>query len=178
MRYEKSLAIRVILTIVILALPLIGLNIVDMIMQKPTIWLSYIPIKILGYPISVEGNLITLGENTLRFISACTATSAYYLLAILILLTKDMGLKRGMKIFIAGALLILLMNIVRIDILLIVLAEKGVNMFTSLHLVFWEFVSSLYVAAVWIFLVKKFRIKNIPAITDIKELYKKTKRKH
>jgi exosortase/archaeosortase family protein len=147
-------------------------------MQKPTIWLSYIPIKILGYPISVEGNLITLGENTLRFISACTATSAYYLLAILILLTKDMGLKRGMKIFIAGALLILLMNIVRIDILLIVLAEKGVNMFTSLHLIFWEFISSLYVAAVWIFLVKKFRIKNIPAITDIKELYRKTKRKH
>lgn len=175
MRYEKHLATRVILTIILLILPLIGINIVDLIMQKPTIYLSYIPLKLLGYDISINNNFITIAGNTLRFIAACTATSAYYLLAILILLTKDMNIRRGLKIFITGALLILLMNIIRVDILLIVLAEEGLNLFASLHLIFWEFVSSLYVAAVWIFLVKYYRIKNIPAISDIKELYKKTK---
>jgi len=178
MKYEKHLAARVALAIIILILPLIGFNIVDMALQKPTMYISYIPIKLMGYGISIEDNTINMQGNLLRFVAACTATSAYYLLAILILLTKDMNFRRGLKIFITGTLMILLINVIRIDILLVVLAEKGTNLFTSLHLLFWEVVSSVYVAAVWIFLVKYYKIKNIPVIDDIKELYRKTKRKH
>jgi len=177
MRYETKLITRISAALMLMITPLIGINIVNIILQTPTMYLAYAPIKLLGYSISINQDIVQIGEHSLRFISACTATSAYYLLAILILLTKDIRLKKGIKIFAVGALLILLMNLIRIDILLIVLAEKGINMFRSLHLIFWEVVSSVYVAAVWIFLVKKFGIKKIPALSDMKELYKKSIRK-
>ncbi len=172
MKYETKLIIRVAIALAIFLIPV---NIFNVALQKPTMYISYAPVKILGYDISIDGNIINIEDHNLRFISACTATSAYYLLAILLLLTKDIKPKKGIKMFIAGTLLILGMNVIRIDILLIVLVEKGVNMFQTLHLIFWEVVSSLYVAAVWIFLIKKFKVKSIPAISDIKELYKKTK---
>lgn len=176
MKYEKKLIIRIGAAILLMIMPLAGINIFDIILQKPTMYISYIPIKLLGYNISINGNLIQIGDHLLRFISACTATSAYYLLAILILLTKDIKLKKAGNMFLIGTLLILAMNIVRIDILLIVLMEKGTNMFESLHIIFWEVLSSLYVATVWIFLIKKFNIKTVPAVSDIKELYKKSKK--
>ncbi|MEM4244930.1 MAG: pacearchaeosortase [Candidatus Nanoarchaeia archaeon] len=172
MRYETKLIIRVAIALAIFLIPI---NIFNIALQKPTMYISYAPIKLLGYDIKIEGETISIEGHYLRFISACTATSAYYLLAILLLLTKDIKPKKGIKMFVAGTLLILAMNIVRIDILLIVLVEKGINMFQALHLIFWEVVSSIYVAAVWIFLIKKFKVKNIPAISDIKELYKKSK---
>ncbi|MFH1332039.1 MAG: pacearchaeosortase [archaeon] len=174
MRYETRLMIRVGAA---LALMLIPVNIFHILLTLPTLYLSYLPIVLMGYKITITGNIIEIGEHTLKFISACTATSAYYLLAILVLLTKDIKFKRGLKIFIIGSLLILAMNIIRIDALLIVLMESGVNMFQTLHIIFWEIVSSLYVAAVWIFLVRKYKVKSIPAISDIKELYKKSKLK-
>lgn len=176
MKYEKKLAIRVGAALILMIMPLIGFNVFNIVLQKPTMYIAYIPIKILGYQISINNDIISIGEHTLRFISACTATSAYYLLAILVLLTKDIRLKRGVKIFVTGALLILLMNIIRIDLLLIVLVENGVNMFQSIHLLFWEVVSSIYVAAVWISLTVKFKIKTIPAVSDMQYLYKKSKR--
>ena len=174
MRYETKLILRVGTAILLMVIPI---NIFNLLLQTPTMYASYFPIKLLGYDISINGDLIEIGEHTLRFVAACTATSAYYLLTILILLTKDIKLRRGIKMLVTGALLILLMNVVRIDILLIALMEKGINMFESLHIIFWEFVSSLYVVGVWIFLIRKFKVKTIPAVSDIKELYKKTRRR-
>jgi exosortase/archaeosortase family protein len=176
MKYETNLIARVSAAIAIMVTTLMGFNIVNIILQTPTMYLAYAPLKLLGYNISITGTLIHIGDHTLRFISACTATSAYYLLAILILLTKDMSLKKGIKIFITGSLLILAMNVIRMDILLVVLEEKGINMFQSLHLVFWEIVSSVYVAAVWIFMIKKYKVKTIPALSDIQTLYAKTRK--
>lgn len=173
MKYETKLFLRVIAAIILLALPL---NIFEILLKTPTMYLSYIPMKIIGYNIVLKEDLITIGEYTLRFISACTATSAYYLLSTLILLTKDIKIKEGIKMFVLGSTIILLMNIARIDILLVALAEKGIDMFKSLHIFFWEAVSSLFVAGVWIILVKTFKIKNIPIISDVKILYKKIKK--
>ena len=65
------------------------------------------------------------------------------------------------------------MNILRIDLLIFVLLEFGSDLFDKIHLVFWNFISGLYVAFVWIFLVKKFKVKSIPVVSDVKELYKR-----
>ncbi len=177
MKYEPKFLIRVSAALILMITPLIGLNIFNFLLKDITLYLTYMSMKAFGYGIIIQGDLIIIGEYTLKFITACTATSAYYLLAVLILLTKDISLKKGIKTFFVGALLILLMNLVRIDILLVVLVEKGINMFESLHIVFWEVISSLYVGGLWIFLIKKFRIKTIPVLSDMKELYKKAKKK-
>lgn len=173
MKYETKLFLRVSTAVILLALPI---NIFEILLKIPTMYLSYITMKVIGYNIALNGDLITIGEYTLRFISACAATSAYYLLSILILLTKDIKLKEGIKMFAIGSMIILIMNLARVDILLIVLAENGIDMFKSLHIFFWEAVSSLFVAGVWIILVKMFKIKSIPIAGDIKTLYKKIKK--
>src|SRR3989338_5404729 len=59
-----------------------------------------------------------------------------------------------------------------------VLIKYGLNYFDMIHLFFWTFVASTYVALIWIFLTRKMKIKSIPAYSDIKYLYEKAKKKH
>ena len=83
---------------------------------------------------------------------------------------------KGIKLFFIGSLLILLMNIFRIDILILSSVKFGKVWFDAIHMIFWKFLSTLYVAFVWIFLVKKFKIKTIPIYSDIKYLINKIKK--
>jgi hypothetical protein len=66
------------------------------------------------------------------------------------------------------------MNILRIDLLIAAFVSLGKEWFDTIHLVFWKFVSGVYVALVWIFLSKKYKIRSIPIYTDIKYLYNKS----
>ena len=76
--------------------------------------------------------------------------------------------------FLSGSFLILLMNVIRVDALLYILVECGENWFKKIHIFFWHFVSSIYVAAVWIFLSYKFKVKSIPIYSDFKFLLEKS----
>jgi len=108
-----------------------------------------------------------------NIIPACVAGMAYSLLLFLILFTRGISLNESFKMFFIGAGLILAMNILRIDLLIFILMEFGSDLFEKTHMIFWNFVSGVYVAIVWIYLVKKFKVENIPLISDIKELYKR-----
>ena len=118
-------------------------------------------------------NSIFISGIVINIIPACIAGIAYALLLFLIIFTKGISLKKSVRMFLFGSLLILLMNILRIDLLIFVLLEFGSDLFDKIHLVFWNFISGLYVAFVWIFLVKKFKVKSIPVVSDVKELYKR-----
>ncbi|MDP6642009.1 MAG: pacearchaeosortase, partial [Candidatus Nanoarchaeia archaeon] len=106
----------------------------------------------------------------LKIISACVATSAYHLLFGLVIFTKDIKLKTSIYLVLFGSIAIFLANILRIDLLIYIFLEFGKNFFEKVHLFLWQFVSSIYVALIWIFLVKKFKIKTIPIYSDIKHL--------
>ena len=75
--------------------------------------------------------------------------------------------------FLVGILAIWIINLVRIILLIVILKELGSNYFDQVHLLFWHFISGVYVALVWIFLVKKFKVKKIPIVSDVKYLYKR-----
>lgn len=135
--------------------------------------LSYFGLNIF-YPVRLINNSIVVNNHAFTFISACVALPAYYLLLFLILTTKDIDFKHSVKLFFIGSLLILLLNIIRIDLLIISFINFGKDFFDSIHLVFWKFVSGLYVALVWIFLSKWYKIKNIPVYSDLKYLYSKS----
>jgi len=140
-----------------------------------TVYISLFLLRISGFsPLLIQDTVI-MGETIVTFIPACIAASAYYLLFILILLTKDLSFKTALKLFIYGSLLILAMNIIRIYIAILVLLKLGVNYFDAIHLFFWYGISSLYVALVWIFLTKVLKIKTIPIYSDVVYLYKKIK---
>jgi exosortase/archaeosortase family protein len=169
MKYEKKLVLRLAALIIIFLIPNLILNL----FSKPTIYLSYYSLKLLSYNPLLIGNDIIINQTTLTFIPACVATSAYYLLIALILLTKDLKLKKIFYTFLIGSLLILIFNILRIDVLAFILMNFSRDLFNTVHLFIWKFLSGIYVGLVWILLIKIFRIKLIPVYSDFKYLIKK-----
>ena len=161
------MAIRYLSTIILMVF---GLKIVYFLISSLTFNLSYYSLFYYNPTLVSEASFI-IGNHKLNFISACTAASAYLLLALLTL-TTDLNLKKSIKVFLLGSVLILIANIIRIDILIIALIEFGSRTFNTLHLFFWKVLSTVYVVLLWIFLTKIFKIKNIPIYTDFKEIYK------
>lgn len=169
MKYEKRLVLRLLALVIIFLIPSLML----LIFSKPTIYLSYYSLKLLSYNPILVNNDIIINQAVLTFIPACVATSAYYLLIALVFLTKDLKLKTIIYSIVLGSSLILLFNILRVDILVFILLNFSKNLFDTLHLFIWKFLSGIYVALVWLLLIKIFKIKTIPVYSDVKYLIKK-----
>jgi exosortase/archaeosortase family protein len=165
MRYEYSLAIRAILAILAFLLR----DILYAIFSPLTLFFSFILLQSFGYnpAVNIATDTIMVYGHTLQFIPACTAASAYLLLVLLILLTKDIKISTRIYIFLLGSFLILAMNILRIDILIIILVKYSKDFFNTIHLLFWKIVSTVFVAFVWILLSIIFKVKTIPVVSDI-----------
>ncbi len=133
------------------------------------IWLSayfsYLPLRLM-FDARFTGNIIWLGQKSIEYVEACSATGAYMFLALLIFLTNGVSFKKGIKIFYWGALFILAANVIRINILAYLLVAENINLFLTLHLLTWKILSGVFVAFIWILLVKKFNIKGIPIVDD------------
>ena len=173
MKYPTKLIFRLAIALIIFIIPF---NFFNFLFSKMTLYPSFLFVLIKYSNAILENNYMIVNDHVLKFIPACIGTSAYYLLSLLILSTKDIKLKTRIYIFLLGSLLILTLNIVRIDILIYILMKYGSNLFRAVHLFFWEFVSSIYVAIVWLFLARKFKIKAIPVYSDLKYLIKKIKK--
>ena len=171
MKYQYQLLFRLIL---LFAVPL---SLFYFIFTPLTIYPSYFLLKLSGFaPQITSSTVLAFKELAIKFVPACIAGSAYYLLYILIMLTKDLSIMQSLKLFIYGSLLILSVNLIRIYIIVFVLIKYGLNYFDMIHLFFWTFVASTYVALIWIFLTRKMKIKSIPAYSDVMYLYKKIKK--
>ena len=168
MKYYISLGMR--LFVSLMAVWFMGLY--SFIILDISAYLSYLPLKLL-YNANIADNVIYLGEKSIEYVEACGAVGAYVFLGLLILLTRNINFKKGLKMFFIGAILILFANIIRIDILAYLLIKNDINMFITLHLFTWKILSGVYVALVWIFLVKMYDIKEIPLWSDFKHLKKK-----
>ena len=163
MNYKERLIIRIFIALILFIIPY---NIINFILLKLTLYGSY-PLLLLKYNPIINNNGFIIDKSILNIISACVATSAYYLLFMLIIFTKDIKLKTSINLFLLGSFLILIANILRIDVLIYIFLEYGRNFFDKFHIFFWQFTSSVYVALIWIFLIWKFKIKNIPIYSDI-----------
>ncbi|MFH0906024.1 MAG: hypothetical protein V1824_01655, partial [archaeon] len=78
------------------------------------------------------------------------------------------------KMLSLGYLLILLTNIIRITILLLILINFGSNLFETVHILFWRIMATLLVVLIWIFLIKKYKIRTIPLYSDLRYLISKS----
>ena len=171
MKYSNKLIIRIFL---ILFVAMFNLKLFYYLFSKLTFYLTYFSLFFYK-PVILDNNLLIENE-VLEFVPACVAGSAYFLLALLILLTKDINFKKGIYIFVLGSLLILIANIIRLDLLIIIFISYSKDLFSNLHMLFWKILSSIYVALVWIFLVYLFKIKKVPIYSDIIYLTKSLKR--
>ncbi|MBI2671386.1 pacearchaeosortase [Candidatus Woesearchaeota archaeon] len=170
MRYLPNLLLRLLTAFLLV---FFGSEIFYFILFYPTFYLSYL--SLLSYnPVLINNSLIINNIN-LVFIPACLAASAYTLLSLLILLTKDINLKKGIKIFLTGFFTLFFVNLIRIFLLAVLLIESGIKLFNTFHLFFWQVFSTIFVLLLWIFLTKYFKVKTIPVYSDYKELLNKIK---
>jgi exosortase/archaeosortase family protein len=136
-----------------------------------TIYPVYFLLKIF-FNISLASNIIFAGTIPIEIISACVASSAYYLLFILNLSTPGIKTNTRIKIFLFSFLSFLIINILRIFFLSILLIS-GNSLFDITHKIFWYVGSILFIVGIWFLSVKLFRIKEIPFYSDIKSLLRK-----
>jgi len=134
-----------------------------------TLYTSYFLLKIFT-DVQLVGSTLSLASGSFAFISACAASLAYVLLLLLLLFTRGISFVQGAKMFLFGGSMIFLLNIFRILFLIGIYVNYGKNYFDLVHIFFWHFVSTIFVAGVWIFLVERYKIRAIPLVSDIREL--------
>ena len=127
------------------------------------------------YDASFSGANLILGSFYIQLADACIAGSAYYLLLALNLATP-MPIKKRMFSLLFTFLSFLIINILRISFFS-VLFINSFSLFNILHLIFWYFISAVFVFAIWFVNVKLFKIQDIPVYSDFKLLFKIIKRK-
>ena len=153
------------LMMILIAVP--GLWIFYAIFTPLTIYPTYFLLN-LFFDTALSGNVITVSTYfPIEIVKACVAGSAYYLLLILNLSTSKILLKKRLQIIGESFLILLIINILRIFFLSI-LYVSGSGLFDIIHKIFWYFANILFIAAIWFFMVKRFKLKAIPFYSDIK----------
>ena len=139
---------------------------------RPLTFFPVIFILKLIYPVKTFGitRIFIEGEG-IALVNSCVAGSAYYLFSALNLSTFGISWIKRIKIFIVNSAVFLLLNIFRIIILAIILIDFS-DIFDAAHFLFWTFLSTAFVAFIWIATIKVYRIRHIPIISDILYLKK------
>ena len=113
--------------------------------------------------------LILINQTTFIYIvNACIAGSAYLLLLILNL-TIDLKPLERLKSIVYSFALLLVLNVIRISILG-ALYHHEIPYVEFTHAIFWYGLSTIFVIGIWFITIKKFKIKNIPFYTDLRNL--------
>lgn len=166
MRYLYFLIARIFLAfIIIFSSDLFTLTLLPL-----TIYPVFFFFDNLDYNVYIINDVLTINGRPAEFVESCLAGSAYMLLVLLILLTKDVSIKKGILMFISGGFAILIINIVRIIILLFILENFSYNLFNAVHVIIWLFVSSLSVFVLWLLIARYFEVKSIPVYSDFVNL--------
>ena len=154
---------------------IISYSLLTKIFYTLTIYLPYYLMKLINYQVFIIPPYLITSGNYIRFSEACAAVSAYFLLLLLIVLTKDIKLKNRIKLFLIGSGIIFSVNLIRILFLIFILETKGFDLFQQVHDIIWIFLGSLLVALTWISLISHYNIKSVPIYSDLKYLLKQTK---
>jgi exosortase/archaeosortase family protein len=121
-------------------------------------------------------NTILIDNFRIEIIGSCIAGSAYYFLLILNLATPNIKIKPRLKMLLGGFLVFLVMNILRIFFMSLMYMDSSA-LFDFAHKFIWYIGTTIFILGIWFVQVKMFKIKDIPFYSDVKLLYKGTKRK-
>ena len=165
MKYLPQLLLRIILCF-------IPFSIFYFLFLPLTLYTSYL--FVLPLNPSIQHNALQIKDTVFVFVEACIASAAYWLLWVLVLLLKDVDLKKRIKLILTCFSLFFAMNVFRIVLLVYLDHYYGRAAFDLVHLTFWKFVSGVYVAFVWIFAVKIHKVHAIPLYDDLNYIYKKS----
>ena|SRR3989344_7818717 len=164
MNYPTSLIIRLITPFII------SYSLLGKIIYPATIFSSSIILNLIGIKSFIFSPYLITLNNNIRFSEACAIISAYFLLLLLVVLTKDISFKKRLKIFLIGSIVLFIINIIRILVLIYILETRGFDSFQQTHDIIWLVLGSILVSLTWIGLIRHYKIKSIPIYSDIKYL--------
>jgi len=131
------------------------------------------------YNVAVNESVLTFFISGTSFnieiIDACVAGSAFFLLLILNLSTKGIGLVKRIYLFFFDALLLFLVNLVRLMVIIPLYLQESA-FFPIAHQIFWYGLSILFVIIIWLFGAWVFRIREIPVYSDVFWIIRKNKK--
>ena len=110
------------------------------------------------------GNIIQAGGGTFTIAANCTGLVSASILAAVVFSLKKPECKKKLLVFAAGAVALMLLNIVRLYIVLLIASDSGMQWADTAHTVSW-FTTAALVLAAWYFGTKK-----IANVTNFKEL--------
>lgn len=137
------------------------------ILKPATVWFLSFILK-LFYNISVQGNFLFFPSfnASIEIINACVAGSAFFLLLILNLSTRKIGILKRIFLFVFESILLFLFNVVRL-LIIVPLYLNGSSSFQIVHQIFWYGLSLLLIILIWLFGAWVFRIREVPVYSDI-----------
>ena len=123
---------------------------------------------------TLRENIIYFGQIIIEIAPSCVAGSAFYLLLILLFTTADVNIKTRVTAILTAITILFALNITRILILAFLTTSPN---FETIHWIFWNIVSTVFVVATYIATIKLYKIKSIPIYSDFKYLKSLTKQK-
>jgi exosortase/archaeosortase family protein len=160
---------------VLAALP--GISWIYLIFTPLTIYPLFAILSLFYPQISLQGATLVLNDITaISLVPACIAGAAYYLLLVINFATP-MAFKTRIKSISFLILSFLFLNIIRL-VIFIALFINGYQYFDIAHKLTWYFGSTLLVVLLWFVNVCFFKIKAIPAYSDIISLLKESQKKY
>lgn len=167
--YYQSLLLRIITPFII------SYELIQLITLYLTINTTKLILSIFTNDVFIIDTFLTYNETFVKFVPGCAAASAYYLLLLLTVLTKDIKLKNRLRIFLYGSLIIFLVNIIRIVTLILILNNYSYNLFKTVHNYIWLILGSVLVVGIWIYFTRIYKIRSVPIYSDLKYVLKKIK---
>ncbi|MEK6829209.1 MAG: pacearchaeosortase [Nanoarchaeota archaeon] len=164
--------------LLLIALPLGGLWLFYFVFTPLTVYPVYFLFNYF-FGATLDKTTVYVGLVPIELIKACIAGSAYYLLLIFNLSTPNIKINQRLKMLFFAFLIFLVVNILRIFVLGI-LYMAGSPLFDIIHRLSWYAGSVALIVAIWFYQVKAYKLKEIPAYSDLKFLYRNsllTKRK-
>ncbi|MEM4271672.1 MAG: pacearchaeosortase [Candidatus Pacearchaeota archaeon] len=153
--------------LVLIALP--GMRFFYLVFTPLTIYPSFWLLSLFYSSTILFEDAFIINSSIIQIIPACIAGAAYYLLLILNFATP-MPPKTRINSIIFLIFSFLVFNIIRL-VAFSILFINGYEYFGILHKMMWYFGSTLLVVLLWFANVYFFKIKAIPAYTDLKYLY-------
>ena len=116
---------------------------------------------------TIIGNMILTKGVIIEIVPACVAGAAFYLLFLLIFSTAEVKPKKRFFALITAIAILFILNILRITFLTLIVDKAY---FPATHWILWHLASTIFVVAIWFFIIKIYKIKSIPIYSDIKYL--------
>jgi exosortase/archaeosortase family protein len=119
------------------------------------------------YEVAISGNGFVVNGVFFELVTACVGGSAFYLLLILILSSRDVNYIDRIKMILLSFFILYVFNVFRI-VLMVYMYGSFYYEFT--HWFLWYFISTLFVVILWFWISWLFKVKSVPVYSDFRFL--------